>query len=176
MHFDIPINECPHGFKLVYNRYGVDDIFVLFRSSDGLEKFKNYLNSKHRNIRITCEKVFCNNSMPVLDILFTTPTFSGVYSNFNSLISEQYKVGLIHTLLFRTFLIVSDFSRFHLEVCHTKEILKKNTFPTKLIAICIKNFPNKRLAEKPVILTAKKKNLVIVLPFLGKVLLDLGNV
>ena len=55
-------------------------------------------------------------------------------------------------------------------------MLKKNTFPTKLIGICIKNFPNKRLAEKPVTLTAEKEDLVIVLPFLGKVLLDLGNV
>ena len=39
--------------------------------------------------------------------------------------------------------------------------------------ICIKNFLNKRLTEKPVKLTAGKKNLVTVLPFLGKLSLDL---
>ena len=34
------------------------------------EKFKNYLNSKHTNIRLTCEKEQ-NNSMPFLDGLIT---------------------------------------------------------------------------------------------------------
>ena len=37
----------------------------------------------------------------------------------------------------------------------------------------IKNFLNNRLTEKPVTLTAEKKQLVIVLPFLGKLSLDL---
>ena len=47
-------------------------------------------------------------------------------------------------------------------------MLKKNAFPIKLINSCIKNFLNKRLTEKPVTLTAEKKDLVIVLPFLRK--------
>ena len=183
-HEQIWRNECPDEFKPAYCRRYVDKIFVLFRSSDHLEKFKNYLNSKNRNIRFTCEKER-NNSMPFLDILITRtnngfktsvnhkPTFSGVYSNFNCFISEEYKVGLIFTLLFRTFSVVSDFSRFHLEAYPLKEILKKNAFPIKLIDSCIKNFLNKRLTEKPVTLTDEKKDLVIVLPFLGKLSPDL---
>ena len=87
--------------------------------------------------------------MPFLDVLITRtsnsfetsvyhkPTFSGVYSNFNSFISKEYKVGLIFTL-FRTVSIVLDFSRFHSEVCHLKEILTKNAFSIKLIDSCIK--------------------------------------
>ena len=67
-------------------------------------------------------------------------TFSGVYSNFNSFISKEYKVDLMFTIFFRTFSIVSDFSRFQSDVCLLKEILKKNTFPIKLIASRIKNF------------------------------------
>ena len=51
--------------------------------------------------------------------------------------------------------------------------MKKKAFPIKLIDSCIKNFLNKRLTEKPVTLTAEKKDLVIVLPFLGKLSLDL---
>ena len=43
----------------------------------------------------------------------------------------------------------------------------------KLIDSFIKNFLNKRLTEKPVTLTAEKKDLVIVLQFLGKLSLDL---
>ena len=102
------------------------------------------------------------------------PTISGVYSNFNSLISEEYKVGLIFTLLFWTFSTASDFWGFHSEVCHLKEILKKNAFPIKLIDSCIKNFLNKRLTEQSVTLTAEKNDLVIVLPFIGKLSRDLG--
>ena len=130
-------------------------------------------------------KFFFSDSTPFLDVSITRtsngfktsvyhkPKFSGVYSNFNSFISEEYKVGLVFTLLFRTFSIVSDFSRFHLEVCHLKEILRKNAFPIKLINGCIRSFLNKRLTEKPVILTAEKKDLVIILPFLGKLSPDL---
>ena len=69
-----------------------------------------------------------NNSLPFLDILISRsengfetsvyhkPTFSGLYSNFNSFIYDQYKIDLVFTLLFRALSIVSDFSRFHTEV------------------------------------------------------------
>ena len=122
-HEQIWLNECPEEFKPVYYRRYVDDIFALFRSPDYLQKFKNYLNSRHRNISFTCEKEQ-NNSMHFLDVLITRtsngfktsvyrkPTFSGVYSNFNSFIFEEYKVGFIFILLFRTFSIVSNFKNF----------------------------------------------------------------
>ena len=48
--------------------------------------------------------------------VYHKPTFSGVYSNFNSFIADEYKRGLILTLLFRIFSIVSDFSKLHEEV------------------------------------------------------------
>ena len=122
-HEQIWLNECPDEFKPAYYRRYVDDIFVLFRSPDHLEKFKNYLISKYRNIRFTCEKEQ-NNSMPFLDVLITRtsngfktsvyhkPTFSEVYSNFNSFISEEYKVGLIFTLLFGRFQLFPIFKDF----------------------------------------------------------------
>ena len=93
-------------------------MFAVFCSIDHLEKFTNYLNSKHKNIKFSHEKE-SNNSQPFLDILISRsktgfktsiyhkPTFSGVYSNFNSFIYNQYKIGLAFTLLFQTFSIVS---------------------------------------------------------------------
>ena len=42
-----------------------------------------------------------------------------------------------------------------------------------MIGSCIKNVLNKRPTEKPVTLTVEKKDLVIVLPFLGILSLDL---
>ena len=93
--------------------------------------------------------------------IYHKPTFSGVYSNFSSFISEPYKIGLIFTLLFRTFPIVSDFSRFHTEV------LRKNLFPTKLVDNCIKTFFNKKFLHTLVALTVEKKELFITLTYLG---------
>ena len=139
-HEQIWLNDCPENFKTAYYRSYVDDIFVLFRSPDHLEKFTNYLNSKHKNIKFTYEKE-SNNSLPFLDILISRsengfktsvyhkPTFSGVYSKFNSFVYDQYKICLVFTLLFRTLSIASDFYRFHVEVCQLKKILRNNAFP-----------------------------------------------
>ena len=113
-HKQIWLNDCPEDFKPVYYRRYVDDLFALFCSPDYLDKFTDYLNSKHRNIKFTYEKE-SNNSLPFLDILISRsengfktsvyhkPIFSGVCSSFNSFINIQYKIGLIFTLLFRTF-------------------------------------------------------------------------
>ena len=162
---------------MYYKRY-VDYIFVLFRFPHHLEKFNEYLNTKHANIKFTNEKEV-NGSLPFLDVLisrhskgFTTtvyhkPTFSGVYSNFNSFIADEYKHGLIFTLLFRIFSIVSDFSKFHEEVNYLKNVLKKNSFPSALVDKCIKIFLNKQFSQKILEYTVPKKELFIVLPYLG---------
>ena len=126
----------------------MNDIFVLFPSPHHLQKFNEYLNTKHFDIKFTSQKEV-NGSLPFSDVLisqnkegFTTavyhkPTFSGVYSNFNSFIADEYKHGLIFTLLFRIFSIVLDFSKFHEEVNYLKDVLKKNSFPTNLVDQCI---------------------------------------
>ena len=149
------LKDCPEDFKPVYYRRYVDDLFALFPSPDRLEKFTNYLNSRHKNIKFTYEKE-SNNSLPFLDILISRsenalkisvyhkPAFSGAYSNFNSFTYDQYKIGLTFTLLFRTFWIVSGFSSFHTEVSCLKKILRKNGFSIKLVDNCVKTFLNKK--------------------------------
>ena len=177
-HEQIWLNDCIEDFKPVYYRKYVDEIFTVFRSPNHVEKFTNYLNSKHKNITFNFEKE-SNNSLPFLDILISRsengfktsvyhkPTFSGVYSNFNTFIYDQYKIGLTFTLLFRTFSIVSDFSRFHTEVSHLKDTLRKNAFPIKLVDNCIKTFLNKKFLHTPVALIIEKKELFTALPYLG---------
>ena len=88
------LNDCPDEFKSVYCKRYVDDIFVLFQSPHHLEKFNEYLNKEHANVKFTDEKEV-NGTLPFLEVLisqnnkcFTTtvyykPTFSGVYSNFS---------------------------------------------------------------------------------------------
>ena len=87
----------------------MDDIFVLFQSPLHLEKFNEYLNTKHANIKFNEKEV--NESLPFSDVLilrnnkgFATtvdhkPTVSGVNSNFNTFIADECKHSLICTLV-----------------------------------------------------------------------------
>ena len=70
-------------------------------------------------------------------------------------------LGLIFTLLFRIFSIVSDFSKFQEEVSYLKDVLKKNSFPTNLVDKCIKMFLNKQFSQKILEHTVPKKELFI---------------
>ena len=99
--------------------------------------------------------------------VYHKPTFSEVYSNFNSFIDDEYKHGLIFTLLFQIFSIVSDFSKFHEELNYLKNVLKKISFSSTLVDKCIKIFLNKQFSQKILEHTVPKKELCIVLPYLG---------
>ena len=49
------LNDCPNNFKpLFYKRY-VDDILVLFKKSEHVQFFVNYMNSKHKSIPFSYE-------------------------------------------------------------------------------------------------------------------------
>ena len=178
------LNECPSQFKpVVYKRY-VDDIFVLFKSKEHLKLFVNYMNSKHRNIKFTFETEDSNN-FSFLDVkitrqnkrfvtsIFRKATFSGVFTNYNSFISDTYKIGLVHMLLFRFFKICSSTENFHIEVELLRSIFKCNSFPVNAIDQYIKKFFVKLHVAKQIVPTVPKKELLVVLPYLGTFSLNL---
>ena len=49
------LNNCPQGFKPVFYRRYVDDIFILFKSNDHLKYFQDFLNSCHINMSFSME-------------------------------------------------------------------------------------------------------------------------
>ena len=49
------LNSCPQGFKPVFYRRYVDDIFVLFYSNDHLKYFQEFLNSCYINMSFSME-------------------------------------------------------------------------------------------------------------------------
>ena len=84
------LNNCPQGFKPVFYRRYVDDIFMLFKSNDHLKYFQDLLNFCHINMSFSMETEKEDKlSFPDVKIIreqgkFTTaiyrkPTFSGVY-------------------------------------------------------------------------------------------------
>ena len=172
------LEKCPGEFKPVYYRRYVDDIFVLFKSQDHLVKFRDYFNKCHPNMNFTFEQEK-NGKLSFLDVegsregnkfvttVFRKPTFSGVYTHFDSLLPSTYKFGMIFTLVFRCFRICSDWNKFHNEIIFLRDIFLKNGYPKSFIDNCFKTFLDKLFFKKPVISTAKKKTLTFVLPFLG---------
>ena len=168
------LRGCPNDFKPVFYRRYINDIFVLFSSPDHADKCREYLSSKHPNIKFSIEKDE-DGHLPFLDInifhendkfatnVYRKKTFSGVYTNFKSFMTETYKIGLIKSLLFRYFSLCSDFIKFHNEIDKLKRISYKNSYPRDLVDKCIKEFLDKVLALKP----------VVSMPYLGKLSLQI---
>ena len=106
------LSHCPVQFKpFLYRRY-VDDTFLLFKDSDHINLFLNYLNSKHGNIKFTKESEQ-DNTLPFLDVsitrkhntfetsVFRKKTFTGLSSHYLSSEPRMYKTNTIKTLLHR---------------------------------------------------------------------------
>ena len=178
------INNCPDEIKpLVYRRY-VDDIFILCRDANHHQKFLQYMNQQHPNMSFTDEKEK-SNQLSFLDILiFREPvgnkfftnvyrktSFSGVYTNFKSFMPLKYKIGLLWTLLDRFFNIVSNYKILDEQIRMTKQIFLKNSYPAEFIDQCINGYLTKKFS--PPLLTVKKKEVTIVLPYLGRLSLQI---
>ena len=138
------------------------------------------MNKKHKNIKFSIETEI-NGSLSFLDVkifrendkfvtsVFRKETFRGVYTNFISFIPLEYKFGLVHTLLNRCFNLSSAFLKFHHEVDKLKKILSKNAYPPqKFIDKCIQKFLNNMFIQRLQIPSVPKKELIITLPYLGK--------
>ena len=172
------LEECPLSFAPMFFARYVDDIFVLVRSVDHVAKLAQYFSSKHPNIRFTFE-LENENTLPFLDVnvyrdaskfsssVHRKMTFSGVYSNFRSFMPDTYKRGLVSTLLYRAYMISSSFQSLHKEIENLKKVFSKNGYPSNFVDKCILKFFNKLYGKKDPVHTVPKKDLVMILPFLG---------
>ena len=174
------LKDCPKDYKPVYYKRYMDDIFVLFNKSEHPQFFLEYINKKHKNMKFSIETEI-NGSLSFLDIkifrendkfvtsVFRRDAFSWVCTNFITFIPLEYKFGLVHTLLNCSFNLFSDFLKFHHEVDKLKKILSKNAYPQKFIDKCIQIFFNDMFIQLPQIPTLPKIELIIILPYLGKI-------
>ena len=172
--------DCPDHFKPSYYKRYVDDIFILLPNAGCLNDFKDYMNQKHSNINFTSEEEV-NNSLPFLDVnvirhnstfvtsVYRKPTFSGVYTNYDSFIPQNYKSSLVSSLLYRAYTICSNWKLIHVEFEAIKSIMLKNGYPTHLLDRSISKLLD-RLRAPPSSKTKEdsKDVPVIVLPFLGR--------
>ena len=99
--------------------------------------------------------------------VYQKPTFSGVYSNFESFLPKVYKFGIVYTLVYTCFHICSNWTQFHTELIFLKGIFQKNGYPENFIDKCFKKFLNNIHLVKENVPTVEQKRLLLVLPHLG---------
>ena len=178
-HEKIWLADCPVQFKPKYYKRYVDDIFVLFDKLEFLDKFQEYMNRMHPNMHFTSE-VERNDSLPFLDVnvirdvnmfmtsIYRKPTFSGVYTNYDSYLPTIYKQSLVSTLLFRAYTICSNWNLVSCEMNNIKSIMLKNGYPESFIDRLISSFISKLYSKKQQPPDDNpKKSFQIFLPYLG---------
>ena len=78
--------------------------------------------------------------------VYRKPTFSGVYTHFESFLPTIYKFGMVYTLAYRCFKICSDWTKFHEELRFLKQVFLENGYPLSFIDLnCFKTFADKLL-------------------------------
>jgi len=169
---EIWLNNCPSDFKPVhYFRY-VDDTLLLFRSPEHINKFLEYLNNKHPNIKFICD-VENNGSLPFLDVnisrndnsfvtsVFRKPTYTGLTTKFSSYIPTKYKGNLISTLIYRAYKISKNHLIFCNEIDFITNILRKNEYPLNFIFRNIKKTLNNLIIHHLTPLTVPKDKICL---------------
>ena len=74
------------------------------------------------DVEIICEdKTFSTSA-------YRKPTFSGVYTPFDSFLPSTYKFGTVYTLVYRCLWICSSWAKLHNELFCTKEVNLKEMF------------------------------------------------
>ena len=170
------ISECPSTFKpLIYKRY-VDDCFLLFNDQNHVTLFLDYLNSKHENIKFTCE-LEKDGTLPFLDVkvtrneakaetsVYRKPTFTGLGTNYNSFIPRLFKINAIKTLLYRCYHFSSDWNIFNDEIKFLTDFFQNNKYPLNLIENCISKFLNDLFTTKADNEPTLDKKYYVKLPF-----------
>ena len=132
----------------LYQRY-VDDIFSIFTTETQCDQFFAVLNSLHPSLRFTVEKEK-DEVLPLLDVkiekssnkfltsVYRKPTFTGLYTNWNSFELSKRKTNLVGTLVHRALKICSK-SKLQEELNQIRSILQQNGYPEIVINSSIRN-------------------------------------
>ena len=172
------LEHCPLEYRPLYYRRYFDDIFVLFVSAEHFKRFDNYFNSRHLNIFYTIENEK-DNRMFFLEVdiirkkdkfissVYHKPTFSGIYTHFDSFLPSSNKIALLHTLLYRCSWICSDWTKFNLELVKLIDVFKNKGYLENFINNFFQVFLDNKYRVREKVITVPMKTLFLVLPYLG---------
>ena len=121
--------DCP---RPMYYRY-VDDTFCLFKTEKDADLFFTQLNSMHSSLKFPFLDVFVyKTSTAFLTSVYRKPTFSGLYTRWDSFYPQQCKINLIKTLVYCA-LMISSKCFLGDEVKFIKSTLSKNGYPLSVL-------------------------------------------
>ena len=127
----------------MFCRRYVDDTFTMFHKQEHSVQFFNTLNQIHSALQFTM-KVEDDGRLPFLDVqikkqkkefvrsVYRKPTFSGLYTRWDSFCSKAHKIGLVKSLLSRSRRICSK-STIDAELSTLQELFVCNGYPLSLV-------------------------------------------
>ena len=172
------LEDCPADFSPLWYRRYQDDTFVIFKDLEQVACFKDYLNTKHPNIKFTHETEI-NQSLNFLDLTithengrFTTHTFrkhthTGLGTQYTSFTPHSYKTNIILTLLHRAYITCSNWVNIHHEIEYLITYFRQNGYPLPIIHRYINLFLSKLHNPPTKPTSVPKQTLYIPLPYLG---------
>ena len=99
--------------------------------------------------------------------VYSKPTFTGVYTHFDSFLSTVYKVDMIYTTVYKVCMIA-----YRCLPNFLKHVFLKNGYPMSFIDKCFKLVINKLVIKRPQVTTVEKKTLILSLPYQGDISLQ----
>ena len=172
-----------------YRRY-VDDIFAVFESTQDRDVFYNRLNSAHKSLEFTMEKVNTStNSLPFLDVdisisqsnefemkVYRKPTNTNVVMNYEAMAPRKWKQSVIKCFLSRASRVTSSDDLFDQEVTRIKETFEANGYPRGFVDKTIAEYRSAKSKDGQMELSATEvpednntaKEYYFVLPYIGK--------
>ena len=158
----------------MYYRY-VDDTFTfcLFKNVKDVDLFLAQLNSMHSSLKFIVEKE-SNHRLPFLDVfvhktsaafltsVYRKPTFSGLYTRWDSFCPQQRKINLIKTLVYRV-LMISSKCFLGDEIKFIKSTLSKNGYPLSVLDGVVHDVKFDRASRY----TVNKCPVYLRLPYIG---------
>jgi len=165
----------------LYCRF-IDDIFCVFNSMLHVNMFLELLNNLHPNLKFTTELgpkslAFLDTEI-ILDLqnlnfgakVYRKKTNTNVILNWAAFCPENWKLGLVHCLLNRAYVVCNTWTFFHNEVEKLRDIFKSNGYPQKVFDNCLSKFLDQKFNGKSKEKDEDTENVVIVcLPYHGYV-------
>ena len=136
--------------------------FVFKKVSERYDKSKDHIDNTLPFLDIN----ICRSNGSFLTSVYRKPTFTVLFTNFESFLPITYKKGLIYSLVFRYFNL-SSYILFHEELEKLRKFLKLNGYPDQILGHCFKSFLNKIFHPPVKTRTAPKLSLSLVLPYTG---------
>ena len=173
------MSQCPTEFKPLFYRRYLDDTFAVFPNEICADRFFNFINSLHNNVKFTIEKEQ-NCTLPFLDTnvnresdgsfqtsIYRKSTHTGLATSYFSFIRHLYKINAMRTLIYRAYHLSSTYIQFSNEIEYLQQMFTTNGYPLFLFQKYVNKFLHSVMNPPKTLATVPKQLVYISFPYLG---------